>query len=73
MRCHYITDEKTGEKILIPGCYGTIHSDDMEDCTCLKPRKKSKDEKINALLWKVKDQNLSPDQAQEKIMRIIYK
>lgn len=73
MRCHYITDKETGERILIPGCYGTIHSNDMEDCTCPKPRKKSDDEKINALLWKVRNHQVNPDDAQDKIMQIIYK
>lgn len=73
MRCHYITDEKTGERILIPGCYGTVHSNGMEDCTCPKHPKKKDDEKINQLLWKVHKQELNPNEAQEKIMAIIFK
>jgi len=33
MRCHYVNDSIAG-KVLIPGCWGTIHSKDMDDCCC---------------------------------------
>lgn len=36
MKCYYTyTDD--GERILIPMCYGTIHSFDIEDCVCQDP------------------------------------
>lgn len=34
MRCHYHYHEELGQKILIPGCWGTVHSGNMEDCHC---------------------------------------
>lgn len=33
MKCHYVYDKEVG-KVLIPGCWSVIHSDDMRDCTC---------------------------------------
>lgn len=34
MRCHYTFDEKLQKKILIPGCYGSLHEEDKSCCTC---------------------------------------
>ena len=36
MRCYYTYDEKTGERVLIPECWGTVHSNDIRDCQCDK-------------------------------------
>jgi len=33
MKCHYIYDKIAG-KVLIPGCWGTVHSNDIKDCYC---------------------------------------
>ena len=33
MRCHYVIDKKAG-KVLIPGCYGSAISGDINDCYC---------------------------------------
>lgn len=33
MKCHYIYDKEAG-KVLIPNCWGTVHSDDIRDCIC---------------------------------------
>jgi hypothetical protein len=32
-KCHYIYDKEAG-KVLIPGCWSVVHSNDMSDCTC---------------------------------------
>ena len=32
-KCHYIYDKEAG-KVLIPGCWSVVHSNDMADCTC---------------------------------------
>lgn len=32
-RCHYVYDKKAG-KVLIPGCWPVVHSNDMDTCTC---------------------------------------
>ena len=34
MKCHYVYDEVSRQKILISCCYGTMHSDDIRDCDC---------------------------------------
>lgn len=33
MKCHYIYDKKYG-KVLIPGCWSVVHSNNMRDCIC---------------------------------------
>lgn len=33
MKCHYVYDEIAG-KVLIPGCWSVVMSDDIRDCTC---------------------------------------
>lgn len=42
--CYYITDR--GKRVLIPGCWGTVHSGDMRDCHCERP---SKDDRLTKL------------------------
>ncbi len=32
-KCYYIYDKEVG-RVLISGCYGTIHSNDMSNCSC---------------------------------------
>ncbi len=32
-KCYYTNDKQAG-KILIPGCYPMLHSDDIKDCIC---------------------------------------
>lgn len=31
-KCHYVREN--GLKILIPGCWGSIHQNDLSRCTC---------------------------------------
>ena len=33
MKCHYVHDKLAG-KVLIPGCWGTVHYGEMDDCNC---------------------------------------
>lgn len=33
MKCHYVYDKQAG-KVLIPGCWSVVMSDDIRDCTC---------------------------------------
>lgn len=33
MRCHYVYDKIAG-KVLIPGCWSVVMSNDIRDCTC---------------------------------------
>jgi hypothetical protein len=41
MICHYVYDKKAG-RVLIPGCWGTVHSNDMSDCYCDRSRAKKR-------------------------------
>tara|TARA_B100002049_G_scaffold145952_1_gene108413 strand:+ start:6087 stop:6347 length:261 start_codon:yes stop_codon:yes gene_type:complete len=43
MVCHYVKDPDTGEKILIPGCYGSLHQEDKSCCTCYSHKQFKKD------------------------------
>ena len=33
MKCHYVYDKIAG-KVLIPGCWAVVMSDDIRNCTC---------------------------------------
>lgn len=35
MKCYFTYDAIAG-KVLIPGCWGPIHSNDIDDCHCTK-------------------------------------
>lgn len=34
MKCHYVYDDVSKQKILIPGCWEVVRSDDISRCTC---------------------------------------
>ena len=34
MDCYFAWDPKTNTKVLIPGCYGSLHREDKAMCTC---------------------------------------
>lgn len=34
MKCYFTIDPKNGNKVLIPGCYGSLHRDNLSCCTC---------------------------------------
>ena len=36
MKCYYTYNDK-GEKVFIPMCWGTIYSNDLDDCHCQEP------------------------------------
>lgn len=42
--CYYVKDR--GKRVLIPGCWGTVHSGDMRDCYCDRP---STDDRLTKL------------------------
>ena len=33
MKCHYVYDKEVG-RVLIPGCWSVVMSNDIKDCTC---------------------------------------
>lgn len=47
MKCHYVYDKKAG-RVLIPGCWPVVHSNDIRDCTCTTHRP-SESEEISKL------------------------
>lgn len=50
MKCYYTYDEKTGEKVLIPQCWGTVHSNDIRDCYCTQNFASFERERYNTIL-----------------------
>ncbi len=34
MKCHYVYDDVSKQKVLIPGCWEMVRSDDISRCTC---------------------------------------
>lgn len=34
MKCHYVWDEESKNKVLIPMCWPVIWSNDIRDCSC---------------------------------------
>lgn len=34
MKCYFAFDEKAGKKVLIPGCWSVVNSNDISDCNC---------------------------------------
>jgi hypothetical protein len=42
--CYYVKDR--GKRVLIPGCWGAVHSGDMRDCHCDRP---SADDRLTKL------------------------
>lgn len=36
LKCYFTYDEKTRQRVLIPGCWSVVNSNDISDCTCKK-------------------------------------
>lgn len=61
--CHYVKgpvrDVPGGPvrqgRILIPGCWGTVHTLDMRSCYCYRPEKLTAKEEIAMLAKRVRD------------------
>lgn len=34
MKCHYVYDKESMKKVLIPGCWSVVLSDNIKDCSC---------------------------------------
>lgn len=43
MKCHYVYDKEIG-KVLIPGCWAVVLSNDIRDCTCKNNQPSETDE-----------------------------
>lgn len=51
-----MVNKKTNHKVLIPMCWGTVHSKDIEDCHCehkKEPTKQELKQEINSLKKRV--------------------
>lgn len=56
--CYYVTHKITNEQVLIPMCWGTVHSKDIEDCHCehkKEPTKQELKQEINSLKQRVEE------------------
>jgi len=69
MKCHYTIDPKTKEKFFIPMCYGTCHSQDIEDCCCPEPLTEHhfEKERFNKV---VKEKNATIEAQQNELNRL---
>jgi hypothetical protein len=54
MKCHYITDKKTNQRVLIPGCMGMAVYNDRSYCTC-RTSHPTTEERLSWLEEKVKE------------------
>ena len=47
--CHYVRGPR-GERVLVPGCIGGLHSNNLRDCCCDRvAHRKSLEDRIDAL------------------------
>lgn len=69
MHCYYAYDEKSGERVLIPGCWSVALSYDIETCTC-KPENFDKrfEKKVFNEILKSKEKEIS--ELQKEINRL---
>lgn len=63
--CHYVKGDN-GERVLIPGCWGTVDYPDMRFCTCGNTRRKRKK------MWKLVDdiEEMACKRRDEKTMAV---
>lgn len=54
MRCHYITDKKTGNRVFIPECMGAAAMG-KENCTCRKAPLPDLSDRVSSLEEQVKE------------------
>lgn len=76
MRCYFIWDEETNQKVLIPGCYGSLHREDLSCCNCPKPNKSLKQfekEEYNKIVNKLQDDLDYLQKEYNSLLRIINK
>jgi hypothetical protein len=79
MRCYFVWDEVTKQKILIPGCYGSahwIHLNDTSHCCCPKPEKtfkKFEKEEYNKTIRQLADDLQYLKKEYNSILRILQK
>lgn len=50
--CYYVKDK--GKRVLIPGCWSTVESGKIEDCTCDRPSEKTRLEKLEMDVARIK-------------------
>lgn len=74
MKCYYTFDKKTGKKVFIPMCMGTIYSSNKKDCCCLDPLTDHHFEKqrYNEVL-KQKNESIESMQAEIKHLHAVIK
>lgn len=74
MKCYYTFDKKTGKKVFIPMCYGTVDTQDITDCNCPDPLTEHHFEKqrYNEVL-KQKNESIESMQAEIKHLHAVIK
>lgn len=74
-KCHYVYDEQAG-KVLIPGCYSMLHTDDMSRCTCRDRTdtfKEFEKKEYNEKLSELRQQIIDLEKENASLYRIIKK
>lgn len=74
MKCYYTLDPKTGKKVFIPMCYGTVDTKDIKDCHCPDPLTEHhfEKERYNEVLKK-KNESIAEYQAEIKNLYNVIK
>lgn len=67
MKCYFTYDEKSGQKVLIPQCWGTVHSNDIRDCYCPETHAEFERKRYNEAI-KIKDKEIA--EMQREIERL---
>lgn len=68
MKCHYVYDRIAG-KVLIPGCWPVVMSNDIRDCTC-RNSKSSETEEIKKLKKEIRRLKKVITELKEKLHEI---
>jgi len=68
MKCYYTFDEVSQQKVLIPGCMGAAHTDDIDCCTCQDTFKQFENKRYNVLL---KEKNIEIQSLRSELKRLV--
>ena len=69
MNCYFVWDEEHQHKILIPGCYGGLHTNDLSQCSC----KSHNPPRITMIEKELKDEIVNLRKENNQLLRILEK
>ena len=68
MKCYYIFDEVTKQKVLIPGCMSVVNSNEIEDCCCTDTFASFENKRYNEIL---KEKNIEIQSLRSELKRLV--